>query len=151
MLTDVWKTNAKPAVASIMTPHVLFTLCPSLFMVNNIKVAIIMNGVVYKISDKETAKLDVNPTVPKTRVNVSILSPITLPMVISSSPARVAATETATSGTTHPRASTVSPTKNWSSPKIVDIVMALFTIMNVAITRAVAPKSMSVLMLFLLG
>jgi len=73
-------------------------------MANSITAATTMNGAVYKISDNETLSVDVNPTSPKTRVSARILSPITLPIVISYSPARVAPTETATSGTTHPSA-----------------------------------------------
>ena len=73
-------------------------------MANSNTAATTMNDAVYKISDNETLSVDVNPTSPKTRVSVRILSPITLPIVISYSPARVAATETATSGTTDPSA-----------------------------------------------
>jgi len=79
-------------------------------MANSIAVAITINGAVNKTSDNETLNEDVNPTSPNTRVSVSILSPITLPIVMSCSPARAAATDTATSGTTHPRATIVSPT-----------------------------------------
>ncbi len=77
-------------------------------MANSITTAITMKGAVYKISDNETLNVDVNPTSPKTRVSVSILSPIILPIVISCSPARVATTDTATSGTTHPRATIIA-------------------------------------------
>lgn len=102
--------NAKPAVASIITPHVLETLLLGLFNANSIKVEITMNGAVNKSSDNETLNEEVSPTSPNTRVSVRMLSPITLPITMSCSPARAAATDTANSGTTHPRATTVSPT-----------------------------------------
>lgn len=86
--------NAKPAVASIITPHVLEALLLSLFNVNSIKVEITMKGTVNKSSDTETLNEEVSPTSPNTRVSVRMLSPITLPITMSCSPARAAVTKT---------------------------------------------------------
>ena len=102
--------KAKPAVANIITPHSLETLLLNLFNANSIKVAITIKGAVNRSSDNETLNEEVNPTSPSTRVSVRMLSPITLPITMSCSPARAAATDTANSGTTHPSATTVSPT-----------------------------------------
>ena len=84
-------------------------------MTSNMNVTSTMKGTVVRISGSATSKEcpfkgTIMATKPKTKVIVIILSPITLPMDISCSPAKAANMETAASGIIHPTAVIVSPT-----------------------------------------
>ena len=61
-----------------------------LFMTDKTSVTRIMNGTVVKISCNVTVKVLISATIPRTRVIVIMLPPITLPMDISCEELKIA-------------------------------------------------------------
>ena len=59
--------KAANAVASIITPHILFTLQPNSFIADNMKDATNIKGAVNKTSESKTLKEDVSPTKSKNK------------------------------------------------------------------------------------